>query len=189
MKKTTLLLLSIAFAGLATGCASTRGYFVDRGRDAADIFTVTAGVGAGAKARVGPLQAGLVYQKDYAGLRSGALFARRPSLSLEDDRALDINLFICGAESSNTGDVITKREKDFNTFNLIVPVAIVEPESSQLTPPYFFQIEALVGLGPTVRLGFNPAELLDFILGWTTVDIFGDDLETRKSNQAMHRTK
>ena len=37
------------------------------------------------------------------------------------------------------------------------------------------QCELAAGLGPTVRLGFNPGELVDFILGWTTLDIYGDD--------------
>ena len=54
-----------------------------------------------------------------------------------------------------------------------------------LYPTYFLaQVEAVVGLGPSIRLGFNPGELLDFILGWTTLDIYKDDLEweKRKSN-------
>jgi len=104
---------------------------------------------------------------------------------LEDDRALDINLLICGAESSNTGDDIVRRGKEINTFNVIVPVMIVEPQSSQLNPEYFFQVEALIGLGPTVRLGLNCAELLDFIIGWTTIDIFNDDLGQRTPQERI----
>ncbi|MBM4042192.1 MAG: hypothetical protein FJ290_27155 [Planctomycetes bacterium] len=30
-------------------------------------------------------------------------------------------------------------------------------------------------LVPSFRVGFNPAEFLDFLLGWTTLDIAGDD--------------
>lgn len=41
---------------------------------------------------------------------------------------------------------------------------------------YYTQLEVAAGLGYTVRLGFNPGELLDFLLGWTTIDIFGDDV-------------
>jgi hypothetical protein len=40
---------------------------------------------------------------------------------------------------------------------------------------YYTQIEAVVALGPSFRFGFNPAELLDFLLGWFGVDIFHDD--------------
>jgi hypothetical protein len=31
-----------------------------------------------------------------------------------------------------------------------------------------------------LRVGFNPGELVDFLLGWTTLDIYNDDLGTRK---------
>jgi hypothetical protein len=41
---------------------------------------------------------------------------------------------------------------------------------------YYTQIEAAAGLWYTVRLGFNPGELLDFLLGWTTIDILSDDV-------------
>lgn len=173
----------VAFALGVTGC--TTPYMRDRGNDAADIITLSVGTGAGAKARIGPVQAGLVYQRDTVGLRNGSLFARRPSLSTLDDRGIsdehgmDLNLLICGVEVSNTGDVIVERGKEFNTINLIVPVSIADPASSRLKPHYFFQIEALIGLGPTLRLGVNLGELVDFILGWTTVDIFNDDFESR----------
>lgn len=42
---------------------------------------------------------------------------------------------------------------------------------------YLFQIEVYVGVGLGIRLGFNFAELLDFIFGFTTIDILDDDLE------------
>ena len=50
---------------------------------------------------------------------------------------------------------------------------------------YYTQIEAVVGAGPSVRLGFNPGELLDFILGWTTIDIYKDDLERSKRTTSV----
>jgi hypothetical protein len=49
-----------------------------------------------------------------------------------------------------------------------------------LLPHEYTQIEIVGGVGGTLRVGFNPGELLDFILGWTTVDIFNDDLEAKK---------
>ena len=55
------------------GCAT--GYWGDRGRDAADIFTCTAGIGGGAKARVGPLQAAAINNADLIGLRAGQWLA------------------------------------------------------------------------------------------------------------------
>lgn len=50
------------------------------------------------------------------------------------------------------------------------------------------QIEVAGGVGRTIRLGFNPGEFLDFILGWTTLDIFDDDLEWTK-RQSNHELK
>ncbi len=45
----------------------------------------------------------------------------------------------------------------------------------------------MIGLGGTLRLGFNPGELLDFLLGWFTIDIYNDDIELnkRKSNKTI----
>ena len=34
--------------------------------------------------------------------------------------------------------------------------------------------------GAAIRQSVMPGELLDFILGWTTIDIFNDDLEWKK---------
>ncbi|HOE62717.1 MAG TPA: hypothetical protein PKW18_03400 [Candidatus Sumerlaeota bacterium] len=33
--------------------------------------------------------------------------------------------------------------------------------------------------GIKIRAGFDPCQVMDFILGWTTLDIYGDDLEDR----------
>lgn len=78
--------LSIHFFGtacsclcvLASGCASTKGYWIDRGRDAADIVTVTGGIVNGAKVQAGPVAAGLIMQSDVVGLRGGEIFAVQP---------------------------------------------------------------------------------------------------------------
>lgn len=40
---------------------------------------------------------------------------------------------------------------------------------------YLTQVEVAFGLGLTVRLGLGLGDLLDFGLGWTTLDILGDD--------------
>ena len=65
--------LVLALVTLATGCATP--YMVDRGRDAKDVFTATVGTGLGAKARVGPINAGLFTGADFYGLRGGEFAA------------------------------------------------------------------------------------------------------------------
>lgn len=194
MKRGLLQIIFLLWVICIAGCANSGGYFADRGRDAADVFTVTLGVGGGAKARVGPVQAGLIYQEDSTGLRNGALFATKPSFVLfssdNDDfdfdfeeaekKGIDLNLLVIGLEHSNSDSTIVERRKDFHTFNFVIPVAIVEPDSKHLRPHYYFQIEGLIALGPSLRLGFNAGELVDFLLGWTTVDIFNDDIGINK---------
>ena len=49
------------------------------------------------------------------------------------------------------------------------------------------QFEVAAGLGGTVRLGFNPGEFIDFICGWFTIDIYGDDIETAKEKEFGER--
>ena len=38
-------------------------------------------------------------------------------------------------------------------------------------------MEVAAGLVGGIRLGFNPGELLDFIMGFLGLDLYGDDLE------------
>jgi len=51
--------------------------------------------------------------------------------------------------------------------------------------PDCYQAEAAVGLGLVFRAGINVGELLDFALGWSTLDIFGDDLETGRRRNTL----
>ena len=67
--KSLHLVVALILAASSFGCANS--YFIDRGRDAADILTLTAGVGFGVRARVGPLHTGLILNYDVAGLRGG----------------------------------------------------------------------------------------------------------------------
>jgi len=47
-------------------------------------------------------------------------------------------------------------------------------------------MEVVVGLGVSVRLGFNPGELFDFALGWFGLDLYHDAVtaETEMSSQS-----
>ncbi len=42
--------------------------------------------------------------------------------------------------------------------------------------PYCTQIEVVAGALGGLRAGFHPGELIDFLLGWTTLDIYNDDM-------------
>ena len=164
-------------SAICSGCA-TSGYLGDRMRDAGDVFTATVGQNYGVKARVGPLRAGLFCGLDYAGLRSGELgFPFHPSCY---EQAIDLELTAFSSETFFPDDlqIARKRGKLFKSEGIICFALPDEmpPASRRQRAAYYTQIEAAVGLFGGLRLGFNPGELLDFILGWTTLDIYEDDL-------------
>ena len=187
----------------STGCASTKGYFVDRGRDATDIVTAAVGFGAGAKIRVGPYQAGVLENMDICGLRSGQWF---PDETYHDrgPTPYDSILVDHGCELSPFGKTASPRKKSYYSAYAFPFLWLPQDQPAFFTNylqtvyctrdcvPYFTQIEVVAGLGLTVRLGFNPGEILDFFTGWFGMDLFRDDVEARKrrtqSNQSQKTT-
>jgi len=194
MKKPVSLIWLVIFTSCMTGSTSPRDYFVNRGRDAADIFTATVGMGAGAKVRVGPINLGAFANIDMGGLRGGQY---KNSFS-SDFNPNDLTLTVISLEKFEPYplDVCMERKKFFVSQGYagitlagtdarnyrfkngnVFPPSFAEPTWTKEIIPYYTQIEAAIGLGGTLRLGFNPGELFDFILGWTTLDIFNDDIE------------
>lgn len=49
------------------------------------------------------------------------------------------------------------------------------PKPNGYPKTYIYQFELAIGVYGGIRVGFNPAELLDFMLGLTTIDLFEDD--------------
>ena len=179
MKKVLQFILVLVIANGITGCATP--YMIDRGRDAADIFTATVGVGIGTKARVGPVRAGLYAGADMAGLRGGeGIVDMMPSRMDYVPGASELELSLVSVECFMPSKAIDsiRRNKQFLSYGMCSLSKAFEGKFH-----YYTQIEAAVGLGPAIRLGFNPIELLDFILGWTTIDIFNDDLERMKKKE------
>ena len=185
-----------------TGCASTRAYFVDRGRDAKDVFTCSFGEGYGVKLRAGPCQVGLEGNTDYCGLRAGEFFVVSQFPYLYDgggpERYIsDIEfgplayvvvpiLIACTPQFSpphwdyDTGEdeFLLPGSTDLRAKNIKAKnfLCIITQDSLS----HYSQIEAVGGFVWTVRLGFNPGELLDFLLGWFGIDIFKDDLAMKE---------
>jgi hypothetical protein len=186
LMKTLHLVASCAILACSCGCATP--YLHDRGRDAADILTASFGAGLGAKARVGPLQAGLLVQGDVAGLRAGTL----GRLSKPDDGPFlpltsEVILLVVGGEGLQTSDPLSgERGKDFIAGSVLPLIFLPEShdrKKSVSVPSYFTQIEGVVALGVSVRFGFNPGELVDFLLGWAGIDFYGDDVACRSPAQ------
>ncbi len=59
----------------------------------------------------------------------------------------------------------------------------------KLNPPYYTEVEVVLACVWSIRLGFNPGECLDFLLGWGGIDIYNDDLETKKQKTASNKTQ
>ena len=168
-----------------TGCATS--YWVDRGRDAADVLTLGVGVGLGTKARVGPLQTGVLFDVPMTGLRGGQ-FTGLEGCDIGLPMSMDMQWLVGGAEAFQPNKFWpghNLRRKKFvaeSTPRLSAMSAPYTPFYHHLTsefdraPSYYTQVEAVFGLLISVRVGLNPGEFLDFILGWTTLDLFGDDI-------------
>jgi hypothetical protein len=73
LKKIIQIVIAAGVVASATGCASTKNYLLDRGRDAADFFTATVGVGAGAKVRIGPLESASIPENYWISFLAGQL--------------------------------------------------------------------------------------------------------------------
>jgi hypothetical protein len=194
MKRLIQTVLAVVVIASMTGCATS--YMTDRGHDAADIFTATVGLGVGAKARVGPVGAGLILAGEFKGLKGGAL------LHLDEkDECLEMypalspcsgatkGLFVgVGGESydlRSTNSLPRIRGKCYRAFSFfpLVIVPLGQTTKDGLTifrgfHPFYTQIEVAAACIGGIKLGFNPGELLDFILGWTKIDIYNDDLGT-----------
>lgn len=181
--KIIVLFFLLALAGCSTP------YLKNRQRDACDIFTATAGSGTGAKIRLGPINIGMFSNNDIVGLRGGQLFMVPSNIPL-NDRPNEFTFPIPARRNWSTlcyderfdditpplpDSVRQKRRKSINASSSIPFIAI--PDSKFTDISYLFQLEIAFGAGGTIRIGFNPAELLDFLIGWTTLDILSDDIE------------
>jgi len=186
--KTLAIILILISVVTLSGCAS--GYWLDRGRDAADVLTLGLGSGAGAKARVGPIQAGLLSEQGLAGLRGGEFLGAGHywANSSEEPAKWDDVIFLVGRERFEGTDVSNRRGKSFKARQILFswPFDLSkDPDYGRdaarhhiaYNPwPYMTQVEAVAGGFLTFRVGANPGELLDFVFGWTTLDICGDDV-------------
>jgi hypothetical protein len=178
MQNIAKIMLVFLFQTLICGCASS-GYWADRTRDGADIFSLAVGQGLGLKARIGPVCAGLLEDYTAAGLRGGE-FCRQDlsgkDIDYEKLGSIDGQFVVDNAERFQLTTL--GRRKNFEASSLgggmhIPLLSLLQSDSSFA---YYTQVEVVLGLHGSVRAGFNIGELFDFILGWTTIDIMHDDV-------------
>ena len=168
--------LLLLLATLCSGCTST--YWNDRGRDALDIVSFGYGVGWGTKVHaLGTF--GLLVDQQYAGLRGGEFMQREFPYSallrgdVEDSvlaKGDAETVFLCiGRARFNSTQL--NRGKNYDYLHIWDKL-----KGSPMNAAEYTHIEVCVGLGTSIRVGFNPGELLDFLLGWFFIDIYSDDV-------------
>ena len=171
---------SIALVLLCAGCASP--YWQDRRADAADVFTATVGIGIGATARIGPLHAGLGANADFYGIEAGESVEGGLGLLVvgSNYRADDAAFGPFGRSAVHLGKDARRRGKNNvapSGDRGLRPIPFWDPpEPAGGNPARWTQIEVAAGLLGGVRLGFNPGELLDLLLGVFGVDLYDDDV-------------
>ncbi len=198
MARTGKLACVLLFAAALAGCAGPA-YWADRRRDALDVFTFSIGDGGGIKARAGFVNIGAFYNSDFWGLRGGRRFYFPPGQRFGDIQEIvsPVPLPVFGSDKVPWWIFVTSLDR-----LQLPPSEVVDPrrwgdpghrdsrckdyqQAVMLYIPflsfsdrlyYYTQLEVAGGLGYTARVGFNPGELLDFVLGWTGIDIFGDDV-------------
>ncbi len=176
----------LVILGVVSGCASTNVFLGKRLHDAADIVTITAGTGIGANVRCGVFHAGLFADKSFVGLRGGEFFLG----SLHGEETFDfltLDATVYALQYAGAGD---SRKKGLTLLSglgtedtaVFCPFIMSPASYPETDKSVYSQIEVGVGLGVGLQIGFNPGELIDFLLGWTGIDIYKDDLSKISNN-------
>lgn len=120
-----------------------------------------------ASVQLGPLMTGL-------GLAAGEGFGLRSGGAGVYDTE-EVNLFYGGYKAFNPTEFDQQRGKGYE-FRYGGPYLKRQtPEGLWFN---WLQFEVALGFVVGVRAGLNLAEITDFVLGWTTLDICGDDIAT-----------
>ena len=161
-----------SLALLLTGCVSLSSctFLGNRLGDLRDVLTLSGGFGLGARVRVAPSSFGIVRHDDRWAWWGRHAFA--------DNQPLGETLHFLTLGRTNLPTMSETQWKGDSGFgstevfdNLFWPISV----KSVIPAPYYTDCEVILGLGVSVRIGLNPGELLDFVLGWVGVDIYSDD--------------
>lgn len=169
----------LALLGLCAGCG-TSDFAMNRRNDARDIFTLQSGRGGGAKVRVGPVNVGMF--ADLVEVEEAPLTAM-PSGDGVAHVELTTTLFSQERCRMGVQDDPLDRNKSFQARGIAGVTVASTCDGRRVARslvPYYTQVEIALGAVRTIRVGVNPGELLDFLLGFMFVDLFGDDVVGRE---------
>lgn len=86
------------------------------------------------------------------------------------------------SETEKAALMMHLRDKEYRVrspFGTTVPLQqrklVLKKRDSFAPASYYTQIDLNLALYFGIRIGLNPGELIDALLGWTTIDIFSDD--------------
>jgi hypothetical protein len=176
--------LAAAALLFTTGCADFKTYLKDRGNDLADCFTFRVSMceGLGVRAQVTNYLTASV-----GGAKEGVimgLFGRAPVIG--SGMWFGMGIFDIRIHNFATDDRLYTGRKGLMPQAMSVfginavefkpgrPEYRIEPPTPFIREKFFIEVGAALG-AVGFDLGFNPAEFVDFLLGWTTLDITGDD--------------
>lgn len=176
------LVILVILGVFTSGCS----YFGRRLDDACDIFTATAEAKAvGFKAQMGPWGGFGIYGSDPDAFGAGFIGGQRTTYDYTDVTMPPLLGFV--QKFRNFDD--DRRRKEIHVVqSWFIPYLRPQTNPSGFSggfreagdwrrvAPRYTQVEVAIGFWGGIRLGMNFGELIDFLVGWTTLDIFGDDV-------------
>ena len=170
---------------LIAGCST------HRTNDWKDVCNATVGESYGISVRLGPIRTGLYSGRDDKGLRSGVtgnttgqianydyywlFYGREHFDGWRDARDPRVRRKVVAAEYFFPCFIIPEAENPYAKSMVYGDQAYNKLTDGSRNYAYWTQLDIAMGLGDGFRLGFNPGELLDALLGYVGIDIYGDD--------------
>ena len=173
---------------LSLEITSCSGYIKNRVNDVKDIVTLAFGLGVGFGAHAGPINTGLGYIEDHYDLRSSSIGKNTPG---HFSSGYNAHFIFLGEESGWENPDALSRAKQYKARCYIVSFPEFESgdRGRPTIHPYFTQFEVSIGLIGSFRLGINPGEFVDFVLGFFNLDLFKDDVVKNESRTDLTTTK
>lgn len=195
---------------LLSGCV---GFWRDRRNDLADVFTLSVEPGVGAKVRVSSLGVGAYVGGPGYGLRGG-VFGEQSTPSNSGQPCTESAVFLvfgsekfwpnsgwaalrCKAFSADGVPLIDKaseREgsnsgRGEHTVDTSIDALVTDEFELEGGPrrsaSFYTDVELNLGLFYGPRIGVNPGEFLDLVVGFFGLDLYGDDYYARIEEQLV----
>jgi hypothetical protein len=197
-KITIILIVAVLF----TGCSNVNNYLINRGNDFIDCFNIAVGTGpiVGVHFQCTDLISGGVgisYCGQYYGFQ-GRNFVQWSDMQVE---AILLNFYDMG-HTTAVGDYRPDAFKDGQSYSTVGMICInflrydkylkmpdntIERFGMFEGPLYTsFNFEIGVGFLFGIKVGFSLGQFADFILGFTTLDIAGDDAAIIEKKTVEH---